>query len=347
MTVSLHSLPCFSLVTLAVISAAACSASSGPGFDADSGVSFADAGGGDGASFGGDGSGPPPGTGKTVLYAHDNSTLYSVDAADPKLAATMVGKFDCIGGSAGQPTSMTDIAVDKDGKLYGVGTNTIFLDMTISGPVVKCTAGARPITQSGAKVKFYGMSFAPIGTLDPQNETLLVGNTDGEVYKVDVATGNITLINNFGTVPAGKGFLYPGGLWEMSGDIVFLENNGSPIGFATVRDCQSPPSSTTCNPTDTLVQIDLAKFAQGTPGAGVTIRGQITKSTSCTDTTPKYGSMFGIAAFQDKIIGFSHSGFTVSISNNDGSACLIAGSQPKWDGAGVTTKAPVVAPPPR
>lgn len=345
MTRSFH---CFSFVTLAVISAvAACSASGGPGFDADSGVSFSDAGGGggDGASFGTDGSGPP-GTGKTVLYAHDNSALYSVDAADPKLAATMVGKFDCVGGT-GQPTSMTDIAVDRNGKLYGVATNTIFLDMTISGSVVKCTAGARPIAQSGTKVKFYGMSFAPVGTLDPQNETLLVGNTDGELYKVDVTSGNITLINDFGTVPAGKGFLYPGGLWEMSGDIVFLENNGSPIGFATVRDCQSPPSSSTCNPTDTLVQIDLAKFAQGTSGAGVTIRGAITKSSSCADTTPKYGSMFGIAAFQDKIIGFSHSGFTVSISNNDGTACLIAGSQPKWDGAGVTTKAPVVAPPPR
>ncbi len=333
----------------------ACSSTHGSGFD-----TTADGGGtGDGGLVGdasdngdvgtlGDGAlhtdtGSP---GKTILYAHDNTMLYSVDATDPKLASTTIGKFDCIGGT-GQATSMTDIAVDKDGKLYGISTKAIYLDMKIAGSTVQCTTGMKPIPQTGAKVAFYGASFAPIGTLDPTNETLVVGNTDGELYKVDVTTGNITLINSFGNVPAGQGFMYPGGAWEMSGDVVFLENNGNPIGFATVRDCKTPPASSNCNPTDTLVQIDLAKFALGPAGNGVTIRGPIVKSSSCTDTTPTYGSMYGIAAFGDKIIGFAHGGFTVAISNNDGSACLIAGTQPKWDGAGVTTKAPVIAPPPR
>jgi hypothetical protein len=63
-----------------------------------------------------------------------------------------------------------------------------------------------------------------------------------------------------------------------------------------------------------------------------------------------YGSMYGIAAYQDKVIGFSHSGFIVSISNVDGTACLIhdysAQLMGGFDGAGVTTKAPVKPPPP-
>lgn len=352
-----RSLVLVSLASSFSVAGYACSSTHGSGFDAtaDGGTGgdaspFSD--GGDNGDVGtlGDGShADTSGPGKTILYAHDNTTLYSVDATDPKLASTMIGKFDCIGGT-GQATSMTDIAVDKDGKLYGISTKAIYLDMKIAGSTVQCTTGMKAIPQTGAKVAFYGASFAPVGTLDPNNETLVVGNTDGELYKVDITTGNITVINNFGTVPAATSanhIKYPGGAWEMSGDIVFLENNGNPIGFATVRDCMSPPSSSTCNPTDTLVQIDLAKFAMGPAGNGVTVRGPIVKSSSCTDATPTYGSMYGIAAFGDKIIGFSHAGFTVAISNNDGSACLIAGTQPKWDGAGVTTKAPVIAPPPR
>jgi hypothetical protein len=342
---------------LAVASAYACSSGAhdsgfGAGDDAgatgDDGSPMNDSGdNGDVGSLGDSSHADTGGPAKTILYAHDNTNLYSVDATDPNLAATLVGKFDCVGGT-GQQSSMTDIAVDKDGKLYGIATKTIYLDMKIVGSSVQCTTNAKAITGgTAAKAVFYGASFAPVGTLDPNNETLVVGNTDGELYEVDITSGAITLINNFGTVPSGQGFMYPGGAWEMSGDIVFLANNGMPIGFATLRDCQAPPSSSSCNPTDTLVQIDLAKFAMGPAGNGVTIRGPIVKSSGCADTTPKYGGMYGIAAFEDKIIGFSHTGFTVSISNNDGTACLIAGTQPKWDGAGVTTTAPVVAPPPR
>jgi hypothetical protein len=345
----------FSLAAGAALATFSCSSSSGTsGFGngdggdiVDGGPSFTDSGSnGDGPSFG-EGGARDAGVGKTILYAHDNTTLYSINPSDPRLASTLIGKFDCIGGGGVNPTSMTDIAIDRDGKLYGVSIHTVFLDMKISGGAVQCKAGARPLATGGARQTFYGASFAPAGTLDPQNETLLVGNTDGEIYKVDTGTGATTLINSFGSVPNGPSVLYPGGAWEMSGDIVFLANNGKPLGFATVRDCQSPPSSSNCNPTDTLIQIDIAAFASGTPGAGVTVRGPILKASGCADTTPKYGSMYGIAAFQDKIIGFSHAGFTVSISNNDGSACLIAGNQPTWDGAGVTTTAPVVAPPPR
>ena len=342
----------------------ACSSATGTGFDNNDGGPAMGSDGGPifgGDAYTGDGYVPSLGDGatgpdvqsmpgKTILYAHDKTSLYSIDPASATLAATMIGKFDCIGGT-GQPTSMTDIAVDKDGKLYGVGTSTLYLNMTISGTTVQCTAGAVPITGGGTKAKFYGMSFAPVGTLDPANETLVVGNTDGELYQVNTTSGALTLVGIFGLVPAKDppGNTYAaanvGKKWEMSGDIVFLANNGNPIGFATLRDCPTPPSTTGCNTTDTLAQIDLAKMKAGDP-AGVVVRGQILKAASCTDTNTGYGGMYGIAAFQDKVIGFSHKGDTVSIDNNLGTACLIAGSQPLWDGAGVTTTAPVVAPPP-
>jgi hypothetical protein len=89
----------------------------------------------------------------------------------------------------------------------------------------------------------------------------------------------------------------------------------------------------------------------GNTGSAVkAVRGQVTKAASCSDANnTTYGSMYGIAAYEDKIIGFSHDGFIVSISNADGTACLIHdySGTIAFDGAGVTTKAPVLAPPPK
>ena len=309
--------------------------------------------GGDGAVA--DGAADP---GLTLLYAHDNVNLYKVDPNDPKLGTTLVGKFDCIGGPSG-PSSMTDLAIDKDGKLYGVAPQTVFLDMKVNGATVACKAGARPLSggDAGSRAKFYGASFVPPGALDPANETLTVGNTDGEIYKVDTATGALTLVGSFGNVPPNDGppgHTYAaanvGKPWEMSGDIVFLANGGTPVGFATVRDCPNPPATTGCNPIDTLIEIDLTKLSATSPGVVTkAVRGQIVKSASCADTAHTgYGSMFGIAAYKSDIIGFSHDGFVVKIDNNKGAACLVADDSAtlKFDGAGVTTRAPVVAPPP-
>jgi hypothetical protein len=249
---------------------------------------------------------------------------------------------------------MTDIAIDANKNLFGVATSTLFLDMTIGNGVVACSSGAVPLQGTD---KFYGQSFAPKGTLDPNAETLLVGDDAGMLYAADTKTGALTPVGSFGDVPAddGNGNAYPsdnnggtGSAFQMSGDIVFLANGGSPIGFATVRDCKS---ASTCSSVDTLIELDVSKLAMGnTASVRKAIRGQVRKSASCNDAkNAAYGGMYGIAAYQDKVIGFSSQGFFVSIDNTDGTACLIHdySATIKFDGAGVTTAAPVKAPPPK
>ena len=77
------------------------------------------------------------------------------------------------------------------------------------------------------------------------------------------------------------------------------------------------------------------------------LRGQIVASPSCSDPSGgPYGSMYGIAAWSSKLYGFSHSGAIVEIENVTGGACLVKSGVELWDGAGVTTVAPVIAPPP-
>ncbi len=205
-------------------------------------------------------------------------------------------------------------------------------------------------------VQFYALSFAPPGVLDPVKEVLVAGNTAGELWAIDDA-GKLTLHGNFGNVPAddGNGHDYPskhiGKRWELSGDIVFLANKGQPVGFATVRDCPNPPVNSGCNPVDTLIQIDMTKI-QGASSQSITksVRGQIVQQAGCVDPNGQdgYGSMYGIAAWNDKIFGTTHDGAIVQINNADGTACLVKNvPETFWNGAGVTTLAPVIGPPPK
>jgi len=178
-----------------------------------------------------------------------------------------------------------------------------------------------------------------VGVLDPAKEVLVAGNSAGELWAVD-SSGNLTQHGNFGTVPANDGhghtYSYPGTQWELSGDIVFLANNGSPVGFATIRDCKTPPSSATCNKSDTLAQINMSALKSATTGSVLqSIRGEIVG----------FGSMYGISAYEDKVFGFSHSGDIVQINNSDGTATLVQSTPSNlWAGAGVSTAVKVIAP---
>jgi hypothetical protein len=298
----------------------------------------------DGAPFEGVDSGGPV---SYLIYAHTDTVLFKADPTATPITLTQVGTFDCVGGT-GQDTAMTDVAVDKDGNLYGVSASAVY-PLQINGSTVHGTA-KWPLP-TGAR--FYGLTFAPAGVLQA-NEMLVAANSAGELWAIDTS-GATTQVGTFGTVPAndGHGHTYTsanvGQAWELSGDIVFLSNNGSPVGFATVRDCPSPPSSSNCDTVDTLVEINLSALHLGnTSSVTKSIRGQVVKSSSCNDpsTTKGYGSMYGIAAWNDKVYGFSRGGYLVEISNVDGSACSLSQyTNDKFAGAGVTTIAEVIAPP--
>jgi hypothetical protein len=131
----------------------------------------------------------------------------------------------------------------------------------------------------------------------------------------------------------------------LSGDIVFLANSGSPIGYATVRTCQT--GQTNCTTTDTLIEIDVKAMSAGAQSVTKSVRGPVTRGSWCRNpaTPPSFGSLYGIAAYGDKVFGFSRRGEVVEMRNADGSACLVADlGNVLFAGAGVATSAPVRAP---
>lgn len=287
----------------------------------------------EGGLTGADGSTTGP-TVSSIFYVHTNTTLYTVDPNHVDAAPTMIGDFSCIGNGKGQDTSMTDIAVSKDGSIYGVSQSNAY-PITVSGSTVTCgTAWPLP----GKNNNFYGLTVAPENTVST-SEVLIAADDSGALWQIDQTSGATTQVGTLGTDPIS------GKPWELSGDIVFLANSGSPVGFATVRVASSDP--------DTLIQVDVTKVKPGTASTLDSVRGVVKQASGCaaptTGTTPAVGfgfqSMYGIAAYQDKVYGFSHLGAVVSIDNTDGSACLLnmLGST-SFSGAGVTTSAPVVVP---
>jgi hypothetical protein len=288
--------------------------------------------------------------------------LFSLDPTLAALSLTQVGTFDCIGASGApgqQSTAMTDLAVDKNQNLWGLSSYAV-RQLTIQGTTVHCGPEVYvhvpdPNADGGFPfIKFEALSFAPEGVIKPQEEVLVAGDTAGQLWVIDTSTSSpsITQHGAFGTVPADDGhnhaYKYPGGLWELSGDIVFLANGGSPIGFATVRDCPAPPDNMGCNLTDTLIEIDMAALAQaGTQSVTKVIRGQVLEGSSCGGNGSfGFGSLFGIASWNAQVYGFARSGDLVQISNVDGTACLVK-TYPAdlFSGAAVTTVAPVTPPP--
>jgi hypothetical protein len=286
-----------------------------------------------------EGSKPPV---KYTIYAHTDTKLFKGDPSVSPLKLTQVGTFDCVGGT-GQDKAMTDLAIDKDGKLFGVSQTGVY-PLEVNGTTVHCASTWHLPTGS----PFYGLTFAPAGVLGA-NEMLVAANSAGELWAIDSA-GKTTQVGTFGKVPAndGHGHTYKnaGEDWQLSGDIVFMANEGKPLGFATVRDCPTPPS--TCNSVDTLVEINVpALQLNNSSSVTKSVRGQVVKRSGCTDptTTTGYGSVYGIAAWNDKVYGFSRGGELIEISNVDGTGCLVQSYDPEqWAGAGVTTVVPVKGP---
>ncbi len=322
------------------------SGGTGQGSTTSSGASMEDGGLFDAGS--GSGGGPP---GDTILYAHTDTTLFQLDPKSPKLELTEIGDFDCIGAlDAGQDPSMTDFAVDKDLNLWGISATAVH-KLSIQGKVVHCDAS---IALNNPTVSFYALTFAPAGVLDPDKEVLVAGNSTGELWAID-DKGNLAQRGSFGLVPDddGHGHAYAqanrGKTWELSGDIVFLANEGNPVGFATVRDCPAPPETGGCNDVNTLIEIDVKAMKDATTQSVTkSVRGQIVKRAGCNDfiTHDDYGNMYGIAAWNATVYGFSRAGNLVAIDTTDGSACLVHDYPlSRFAGAGVTTLAPIIPPP--
>ena len=148
----------------------------------------------------------PPLPDNSAVYAHSASALYRVDP--DTLEISLVGSFIWPLGS----DSMTDIAIDRFGRMIGVSFTRVYQVDEETGNCIFLS----DLLSSG----FNGLSFVP-SPVDPTHEILIGADQLGDVYQVDPATGVSTWVGNYGNG------------YSSSGDIVSVLGAGT---FATVTD---------------------------------------------------------------------------------------------------------------
>lgn len=168
-----------------------------------------------------------PSLDSTIVYAHSNTTLYTVDPHTMPPTFMTVGMFTFPAGDTNAHT-MTDLAVDATGGVVGVTQNALF---HINPTTADCTLLSTLPGSHG----FVGLTYVPAGVLDPGNEVLVGGATDGTYWRIDTSSGAATMLGTFR------------GGWLLSGDLVSIAGAAT---YVTVRQ-----SSTA---TDSLATLDLA-----------------------------------------------------------------------------------------
>lgn len=274
------------------------------------------------------------------VYANTDTTLWEMDPLTK--IATKIGAFK--GLATGE--DMTDIAVDEAGNVFGVSVLTgaqghVFALTLPTGTGDVATTVKRSLP---ATTRFYALAFAPKGVLGAE-ESLVAGDDAGTVWWIPTDGGAPAKVGDFGAVAAGD----PGGgttgmQWQLSGDLAFFSNGGTPVGVATIRPCSSSMCKTD---NDVLVEIDMAALAKKDPKARLLKRFMGTAS--------GHGRLFGIGAWNDEVFGFQRSSTSngaqlVSVSLVTGKGTVvrdfpeITSARDGWSGAGVTTSAKITIP---
>jgi hypothetical protein len=286
----------------------------------------------------------------TKVYAHTDDSLYSMDPQTK--AITLLGKFAGMSGGS-LDSVVTDLAVDANDEVF-VNTESVIYKAAVPstpGGTVQLTQLAKITLQTNQR--FYALTFAPAGALDPNAETLVGGDGNGEVWAIDRSTGATKDLGSFGNDPS-----TPGSRFALSGDIVFFDDpmTHQPTGLATIRSCAGKVCVKT---NDYLAGIDMAAikqaYASGTPAAS--LRSGIYGGTSSSiGSGTGYGEVFGLGIWEGTVFGFSRaqSGSSlppqlVTISTSSGSGSMVQNNfsfTNGWSGAGVTTKVTVMVPPP-
>ena len=169
----------------------------------------------------GEDSGPAPVLPVGKLYAHTSTELYQLDLATKAIVKKGEFKFNK------NKDKITDIALDKFGKLYAIGFDHVFT----------CdTQNAKCIWLAKLPDSFNGMTFVPEGVVTPGKDALIGISSQGEWTHIRLDGGAVTL----------KKLGQYGGGWLSSGDAFSVVGVGT---FATLKGKGD---------TDSLAEIDPA-----------------------------------------------------------------------------------------
>ncbi len=252
------------------------------------------------APLGADAGDAPPSVDMSRVYAHNGGTLYRMNSLT--LAVQPIGPMSGLGTQ-----SLTDLAVDKNDHMVGITLDKLYSIDATSGAVTL----VKDLSQSARG--FTSLSYIPTDLNDPTSADILVSaNDQGDVFKIDPATGEASKIGSYGSTGGGKVI--------SSGDLIGVRGFGI---YATV--------DVGTEPNDYLAKIDPVTWKATPLGTGT-----------------GFNNIFGLGFWGGKIYGFvdikssPKGGKMIQIDPNTGSAIELSNGSVEWYGAGVSTSAPVI-----
>jgi hypothetical protein len=288
-----------------------------------------------------------------TVYAHTDQLLFSVDPATK--VPTQIGPF--VGTSdSSTDSAVTDLAVNSNGDLYVNSESVVYKAALPSGGTGNVML-TKVVTMQGTN-KFFALAFAPKGSLDPNIEVLIGGDSSGSLYSIDISNGpNAGKVVNLGNFGADKSI--SGNTFELSGDVVFYTDaKGNATGLATIRSCPVGGSGSKCKG-DYLCGVDMNALKTAyTSGAAATtlLAGIYGGSTAGPGNGTGFQDVFGLAAWNSTVFGFSRHITTpasapslITIDTTSGVGTMVANNftfTNGWSGAGVTTTVTISVPPP-
>lgn len=308
----------FGIASIAVL-CAACGSTHGSDFANNNGNG--NGGLGDGGSQGSlpenDGGPASSGTdGPGEVFGHSADTLYKLEPFS--MTVTTIGKFSCVDIPCNMGEGMWDIALDKDGNMYGsVAIASGACDGSMSGAIVKIdkTTASCSVVGTSSSAFPNSLSFVPAGTIDPTNE-VLVGYNEDTYLRIDPSSGTTTNIGSLNPNSTGQN-------WYSSGDIVSIIGGKTYLTASTTNDGTGGD--------DSILEVDPVH------GTALKVIGSIGA-----------GHVWGLGFWAGTAYGFDDGGqlLTIDLTTGAGTPVALSGSLSglSFYGAGNTTAAPVNKP---
>lgn len=152
------------------------------------------------------------------IYAHTSSTLYTVDVMT--YAVSQVGAFKF--SNDGCDHSVTDVAIDRWGVLYGITFGCGYVIHPQTGQTYKL--GTLPNS-------FNGLTMIPKGIIDPNKDALVAITTGGTWYQLKLVNGMFQAVQ-LGSY--GAGYTSAGDAFSIEGVGTFAAVNKQGVNNATV-----------------------------------------------------------------------------------------------------------------
>lgn len=228
-----------------------------------------------------------------IVYAHTASTLYTVESTAPH-AVTEIGPFMF---PERTPVEITDLAIDRWGVLYAISFDALFA----CNPATAECYQLVPISDVPN-----GLAVLPVGTLDPDDDTIVASGISGtwSAITLDAGVWTQTILGDYG--PS----------YASSGDV-------APLGGATYGTADVAGRSD-----DELVSID--------PATGVVVDEVL--------TLVDHPAVFGLAQLETELLGFDANGDILLIDPAAATVEVVATTPHLWYGAASRPALPPPAP---